>query len=113
MWVRTAPFDTRQLHRTAAADEAPPQLAALTAPQAEPLGGLRRYGINRDAVAQDLDRLDEGVVERRDSRSQIAGAASQPSSRERGADHPGHPPADPRRTTADLAGAPDLTLQGF
>src|SRR2546422_11674260 len=68
---RKRPFQGLADRWAAGADEAPPQLTALTAPQAEALGGLRGYGIHRDAVAQDLDRLDEGVVNRRDSRPEI------------------------------------------
>src|SRR5206468_8428242 len=94
------------------ADEAPPQLTALTPPQAEALGGLRHYGIRRDAVAQDLDRLDEGVVNRRDSWPEITGTARQPPRHERRPKHPRHPPAEPSRATPDLAGAPHLTLEG-
>src|SRR6266516_5186684 len=97
----------------AGADEAPPQLTALTAPRAEALGGLGRYRIHRDAVAQDLDRLDEGVVNRRDSWPEIAGTTRQPPRHERSAKHPRHPPAEPSRATPDLAGAPHLTLEGL
>src|SRR5207249_12033609 len=74
---RKRPFQGLAERRAAGADEAPPQLAALTAPQAEALGGLRRYGIHRDSVAQDLDRLDEGVVNRRDSWPEITGTTRQ------------------------------------
>src|SRR5438876_8661463 len=109
---RKRPFQGLADRWVAGADEAPPQLAALTAPQAEPLGGLRRYRIHRDALAQDLDRLDEGVVNRRDSWPEITGTTRQPPRHERRPNHPRHPTAALYRATPDLAGAPHLPHAG-
>src|SRR6266849_6473047 len=102
---RKRPFQGLANRWVAGADEAPPQLTALTARQAEALSGLRRDRIDRDAVAQDLDRLDKGVVNRRDSWPDITGTTRQPPRHERRAKHARHPPAQPSRTTPDLAGA--------
>src|SRR2546428_98775 len=97
-----ASFETRAVKRAAPPPRATAAPAALPAPQAEPLGGFRPHGVDRDAVAQDLDRLDEGVVKRRDSRSEVTGTTRQASGHERRTEPAGHPPAEPPRATADL-----------
>src|SRR5207245_11158604 len=94
---RERPFQRLANRRVAGANEAPPQPRALTARKTEALGGFRRHGIDRDAVAQYLDRLDEGVVERRDAGPEIARTPRAPPCHEHDAQPPGHPPPTPPR----------------
>src|SRR3989475_10332793 len=64
---RKRPLQGLADRRPAGADEAPPQPSTLTTRQAEALGGFWRHRIHGHAVAENLDRLDQRVVERRDS----------------------------------------------